>query len=319
MKSLNKKADESRIQDPGFGEKMAGRTDRLINKDGSFNVKRKGGERGLRVIYQYLLSVGNVQFFLMTLLGYVVISFFFALIYFMIGVEHLIGVRGETPMASFMDCFYFSTQTFTTVGYGAIAPRGILASTMASFEAFTGLIFFAISTGMMYARFSRPRALLRYSKQALIAPFQNGQALMFRLANARNNVLLEANARVIAMMRTSKDDNINRKYYGLKLEIEHVTFLPLSWTLVHKIDEESPLFGMSIDDMNELDFEMMILISAFDDTFHQTVHSRHSYTAREIVPDARFIRAFQPDESGHIVMNLQDLDVYELISDNNKQ
>jgi inward rectifier potassium channel len=319
MKSLNKKADQSRIQDPGFGEKMAGRTDRLINKDGSFNVKRKGGERGLRVIYQYLLSVGNVQFFLMTLLGYVALSFLFAVIYFMIGVENLIGVRGDTPLSSFMDCFYFSTQTFTTVGYGAIAPKGILASTMASFEAFTGLIFFAISTGMMYARFSRPRALLRYSREAVIAPFQNGKALMFRLANARNNVLLEANARVIAMMRSSKDDNINRKYYGLKLEIEHVTFLPLSWTLVHKIDEESPLYGMSIDDMKELDFEMMILISAFDDTFHQTVHSRHSYTAREIVPDARFIRAFQPDESGHIVMNLQDLDAYELISDNIKQ
>jgi inward rectifier potassium channel len=248
----------------------------------------------------------------------VVISLIFAIFYFLIGVEHLIGVRGDTPMASFMDCFYFSTQTFTTVGYGAIAPRGILASTMASFEAFTGLIFFAISTGMMYARFSRPSAILRYSKNALIVPFEGGKALMFRLANARNNALMEANARAIVTMRPSKEDNVNRKYYGLKLELDHVTFLPLSWTLVHKIDEQSPIYGMSPEDLNDVDFELLILISAFDDTFHQTVHSRYSYTANEIVPDAKFIRAFQANSNGHVILNLQDLDVYELISEQNK-
>lgn len=313
-----KNSDKSRISDPGFGEKLGGKDSRMINKDGSFNVKRKGGERGLRVIYQYLLSIGNLHFFLMMFLGYVGLSLFFALIYFWIGVDNLIGVRGETPMASFMDCFYFSTQTFTTVGYGAIAPRGIMASTMASFEAFTGLIFFAISTGMMYARFSRPRAILRYSKNALITPFEGGKALMFRLANARSNALMEANARVMVTMRPSKDDHTNRKYFGLKLELEHVTFLPLSWTLVHKIDDQSPLYGLSMEDFIDLDFEVLILISAFDDTFHQTVHSRHSYTAHELVPDAKFIRAFQPDESGHVVLNLHDLDRYELTPEQNK-
>jgi inward rectifier potassium channel len=313
-KNLQKESSHSRIQDPGFGEKIAGKTGRLINKDGSFNVTRRGGERGLRIVYQHLISLSNTSFFLMMLMGYIAVSFLFAIIYFAIGVDHLIGVRGDTPLSSFMDCFYFSTQTFTTVGYGAIAPRGILASTMASFEAFTGLIFFAISTGLMFVRFSRPKALLKYSKNAVIAPFEDGKALMFRLANARNNVLMEASARVMAVMRVAKNDTQNRRYFGLKVEIEHVTFLPLSWTLVHKIDEQSPIFGLSLSDLSDLDFEVLILISAFDDTFHQTVHSRHSYTVDEIVPDAKFVRAFNADPEGKVVMNLNDLDVYEMVS-----
>lgn len=311
---FNKKADQARIQDPGFGEKIGGRSKRLINKDGSFNVIRKGGESGLRNVYQHLLQLNNLNFFLLILLGYVIISTVFAAFFFMIGTENLIGVRGETLMGTFMDCFYFSTQTFTTVGYGAIAPKGIMASTVASFEAFTGLIFFAIATGLMYARFSKPKAMLRYSENALVAPFEEGKALMFRLANARNNVLMEMSARMIMMMRQSKDDTVNRKYFGLKIEIDKITFLPLSWTLVHKIDETSPLFGLTEQEMIDLDLEVMVLITAFDDTFHQTVHSRYSYVADEIVWGAKFMRAFSPDESGEVVMHLSELDRYEKIN-----
>ncbi|MBX7050813.1 MAG: Inward rectifier potassium channel Irk [Flavobacteriales bacterium] len=315
---FSKKLDQSRIPDPGFGEKIGGRSKRLINHDGSFNVSRKGGERGLRVIYQYLVEMNNITFFLMILISYITISLFFALFFFWIGTEHLIGVRGETLVSSFMDCFYFSTQTFTTVGYGAIAPRGILASTVASFEAFTGLIFFAIATGLMYARFSKPRALLRYSSHALVSPFGQDKAIMFRLANARKNVLMDVHARMIMVMRQSKEDQVNRKYYSLKLELDQITFLPLSWTLVHKLDETSPLYGVTADEMKDLDLEIMVLITAFDDTFHQTVHSRHSYTGHEVVWNARFLRAFKPDETGEIILDLNDLDKYEHIESNNE-
>lgn len=307
--------DKAGIPDPGFGEKIGGRSQRLINHDGSFNVIRRGGEGGLRVIYQYLVEMGNVSFFLMILLSYVLISLLFAVFYFWIGSEHLIGVRGETLMGSFMDCFYFSTQTFTTVGYGAIAPRGILASTVASFEAFTGLVFFAMATGLMYARFSKPRALLRYSQNAIISPFQDGKAIMFRLANARKNVLMDAHARVIMVMRQSKDDFVNRKYFSLKLELDNITFLPLSWTLVHKLDDSSPLSNLTAEDMRELDLEIMVLFTAFDDTFHQTVHSRHSYTGNEIVSNAKFVKAFKPNEQGEIILDLSELDRYELVNE----
>ena len=310
---FSKKLDQSRIQDPGFGEKIAGRAKRAINRDGSFNVQRQGGERGLRNVYQFLLQLSNISFFLLILIVYVGISTLFGLGFFLIGTEHLIGVRGETMVGTFMDCFYFSTQTFTTVGYGAIAPRGILASTLASFEAFTGLIFFALATGLMYARFSRPRALLRYSEHALITPFEQNFALMFRLANARNNVLMEMSARAILMMRVSKEDQNNRRYFSLKLEIDKITFLPMSWTLVHKMDDTSPLFGLSNNELLELDAEVLILISGFDDTFNQTVHSRFSYTAEEIVWNARFLRAFSVGEDGQVIMDLNDLDKFEIL------
>jgi inward rectifier potassium channel len=303
--------DKSRIQDPGFGEKIGGKAQRAINKDGSFNTVRKNGSSGLRNIYQHLLQLHNSYFFLAVLLTYVLCSLIFAALYYAIGTEHLIGVRGETALGTFMDCFYFSTQTFTTVGYGAIAPKGILASTVASFEAFCGLLFFAIATGLMYARFSKPKAMLAYSNNALIAPYQDGKALMFRLANKRNNVLMEMNARAILMMRETNSDAPNRKYFALKLEIEHIIFLPLSWTLVHKIDDSSPLFGLTEKQLIELDAEVLILISGFDDTFHQTVHSRYSYTANEFVWDAKFMRAFSLNEKGKAVMDLNELHSYE--------
>lgn len=261
MSVFRKHTDRGRIQDPGFGEKIGGRTKRIINKDGSFNTQRLGVNNGLRNIYQRLLGLSNIYFFVLSLGTYVLCSLIFAAIFYAIGTEHLIGVRGGTAMSSFMDCFYFSTQTFTTVGYGSIAPKGILASTVASFEAFCGLLFFAVATGLMYARFSKPKAMLLYSNNALIAPFQEGKALMFRLANQRTNVLMELQARVILMMRADKDDNTSRKYFELPLEISKVIFLPLSWTLVHKMDENSPLFDYSQQDLIDLDAEIMILIS----------------------------------------------------------
>ncbi len=305
--------DKSRIQDPGFGEKIGSKSQRAINKDGSFNTVRKNGSSGLRNIYQQLLQLHNSIFFLIILITYVVFSLLFAALYYGIGTEHLIGVRGETALETFMDCFYFSTQTFTTVGYGSIAPKGILASTVASFEAFCGLLFFAVATGLMYARFSKPKAMLAYSNNAIIAPYQDGKALMFRLANKRNNVLMEMNARAILMMRETNSDALNRKYFALKLEIEHIIFLPLSWTLVHKIDDSSPLYGLTEEQLKELDAEVLILISGFDDTFHQTVHSRFSYTANEFVWDAKFLRAFTINEKGKAVMDLNDLHLYEKV------
>lgn len=316
MRTINmfKKApDSGRIQDPGFGERVGGRTKRLINKDGSFNSKRRGGQNGLRNVYQNLLEMGNSSFFLVILLTYVCCSLLFALVFYFIGTEHLMGVRGDTSLSGFMDCFYFSTQTFTTVGYGAIAPKGILASTVASFEAFCGLLFFAVATGLMYARFSRPRAMLRYSANAIIAPYQEGKALMFRLANQRNNVLMELNARLLMMMNVTKDDNSTRKYYELKLELDHVTFMPLSWTLVHKLDETSPLNGYSESDVIDLNTELLILISAYDDTFNQTVHSRHSYTGDEFVWDVKFIKAFRVDENGEAILELNQIDAFEKV------
>lgn len=304
------KRDARRISDPGFGEKVESRARRVINRDGTFNVIQRGVVRGFGNFYQHLLGISSGKFFLMILLGYLLISLFFALIYWLIGVEYMSNVLGETPIRQFLDCFFFSTQTFTTVGYGAIAPRGLLTSMVASFEAFLGLIFFALGTGLMYARFSKPQAMLAYSENAIIAPFQEGKALMFRLANKRTNVLMQMEAKLILVMQTEVGGK-ERKFYELPVQIDHVLFLALSWTLVHKIDEESPLWGLTEEELRKRDAEVLILISGYDDTFNQVVHSRYSYKSEEFVWNVRFKKAFHLDEKGETILDLEKIGEYE--------
>lgn len=307
-RTLNK----SRINDPGFGEKVDRNAQRIINPDGSFNIERIGVEGGFRNFYLKLLDKSNVAFFLFILTGYLIISFAFAVLYWSIGAEYMTNVLGETPIQRFMDCFFFSTQTFTTVGYGAIAPKGILTSAVASFEAFLGLVFFALATGLMYTRFSKPRATLVYSKNALIAPYLEGEAFMFRIANERTNVLMQMEAKLILSMR-EPGVNGERKYYNLGTEIDKVLFLAMSWTLVHKIDEESPLFGVTQSELNERGAEMLILLTGYDDTFNQTVHSRHSYTADEVVWKAKFKRPYRTEPSGKVIMDVNAIHDYEMV------
>jgi inward rectifier potassium channel len=211
-----------------------------------------------------------------------------------------------------MDCFFFSTQTFTTVGYGAIAPKGIMTSAVASFEAFLGLVFFAIATGLMYTRFSKPKATLVYSKNALIAPYLEGEALMFRTANERSNVLMQMEAKLILSMHEPGVEG-ERKYFNLSTEIDKVLFLAMSWTLVHKIDEESPLYGITSEELVERGAEVLILLTGFDDTFNQTVHSRHSYTADEIVWKAKFKRPYRTEPNGKVIMDVSAIHDYEKV------
>lgn len=307
------KKGTKRIADPGFGEKVGGRTQRLINKDGSFNVISDTSRFAGHNMYQYLLEINFSTFLMYALSGFILLSGMFAVVYYIVGPETLSGLRDTRELHSFLDCFYFSTQTFTTVGYGAIAPQTPLTSAIAAFEAFIGLLFFAVATGLLYSRFSQPKSKLLFSNNAIIAPFNNGTALMFRVANMRRNTLMEMSARVILVMRNKDNDDTNRNFYNLDLQLERVVFLPLTWTLVHPITEESPLYGMTKEELIERDGEIMILISGFDDTFNQTVHSRYSYVAHEFIWNARFIRAFNINDKGKVKIKLNDIHNYELI------
>lgn len=310
MRSSLRNLHKSRISDPGFGEKVESHSKRIINPDGTFNIERVGVEGGLRNFYIKLLGKSNGAFFLFILSGYLIISLAFAVVYWAIGAEYMTNVLGETPIQRFMDCFFFSTQTFTTVGYGAIAPKGILTSAVASFEAFMGLVFFALATGLMYTRFSKPRATLVYSNNALIAPYLDGEAFMFRIANERTNVLMQMEAKLILSMREA-DAAAERKYYNLTTEIDKVLFLAMSWTLVHKIDEDSPLWGVAAQELLDMEAEVLILLSGYDDTFNQTVHSKHSYTASEVVWKAKFKRPYRTEPSGRVIMDVGAIHDYE--------
>ncbi len=304
----------NQAQDPGFGSKSGSGAKRIINKDGSFNVKREGLDGGLKDVYQKLITINHWWF-----VGYVTLLYFatnagFAVMYYLNGAENLSGGVQSTHLDAFFKCFYFSIQTFTTVGYGAVAPLGFGANAIASIEALAGSMYFALVTGVLYGRFSRPRSKLIFSEKAIIAPYREKEALMFRLANRRSNILMKMKAEVIFMIKENPNDPKQRSYYSLELERNEVQFLPLSWTIVHPLSEDSPLFGLTQEQLIQQQAEVLILISGFDDTFNQDVHARFSYTAEEFEFDAKFKPAFELLDSGEAKMNIENIHHYDKIN-----
>jgi inward rectifier potassium channel len=297
--------------DPGLGEKVGGQAKRLINTNRTFNVRRQNAGFTPKDIYHYLVNLSWTKFLLIIFAGYFLVNFIFGTIYYIIGVENLRNAVDKSPMQSFLNAYFFSVQTFTTVGYGGIVPSGITSNFVASIEAMVGLLGFAIATGLLYGRFSRPSARILFSKNAIIAPYREGKAFMFRLANQRNNDIIEVEANLLAVF-LDKESN-TRKYYGMKLERNSVYFFPTSWTVVHPIDEESPFYNKTAENLKELQTEILVQFKGFDDTFSQTVHTRFSYTYDEIVWNAKFKPAFEPDHKGEIIFDLDRIHKYELL------
>jgi inward rectifier potassium channel len=293
--------------DPGFTEIYRGELHRIINPDGRFNVRREGATWRDVHPYLFMLNAPWPVFAAMIFAGYVLVNVLFAFVYIGIGVQHLHGAEASTAFGRFLSAFFFSAQTFTTVGYGQISPDGTVANLVAAIEALLGLMAFAIATGLVFGRFSRPAARLAFSRQMVVAPYRSGSSLQFRVANRRSNNLMEIDARVLLMTVEPSDDGPTRRYKTLTLERPSVQFLPLTWTVVHPIDESSPLWGQTAEDLTRLHAEFLILIKAFDDTFFQTVHVRHSYRHDEVVWGARFVTAFQADAGGTMVLDLKRL------------
>ncbi len=300
--------------DPGLGEKYLEKGSRSINPDGSFNIKRSGSGFHYKDLYQYLINISWTKFFLLTLLGYVIANVSFAAIYFVIGENNLIGTHDGSSKKSFLDGLFFSVQTLTTVGYGGIIPRGVLTNVVAALEAMTGLLGFALITGLLYGRFSKPSARILYSKNLIVTPGEKNYSLMFRIANQRNTNIMEIEARVLFSYIDFSSKEQIRRYIALNLERSSVYLFPTNWTIVHSIDDESPMFGKTLNELKEMHAEFLILIKGFDDTFSQVVHSRYSYNYEDIVWNAKFIKAYSTDESGSVVFHLPDIHKYELVS-----
>jgi len=293
--------------DPGFTNLYEGHLRRVINKDGSFNVRRVGTHLSDFHIYQILVSLPWVTFFAVLVCGYLVVNALFAGLYMAAGIEHLAGANMENSSAAFLSAFFFSTHTFTTVGYGTMYPVGLWTNIIASMEAMVGLMSFAIATGLLYGRFSRATARLVFSTAMTIAPHKGGEALMFRVANRRQSTLMEVEARLLLMTVVGTGRNRTRKYDVLDLEVPTVHFLPLSWTVVHPLTATSPLHGKNAEELAALQAEVLVLIKGFDDRFQQTVHARYSYRHDEIVRGMRFAPAFHVSGSGDMVLDLQKI------------
>jgi len=291
--------------DPGLTQQFTAPFRRIINKDGSFNVRRRGSTWRDFHPYLHLINMSWPAFFGVLFMGYVAVNTLFAALYFAIGIHQLQGAEAPTAMGRFLNGFFFSAHTLSTVGYGNIAPRALGAQIVSSLEALVGVLGFAVATGLLFGRVSRPSARIGFSENMTVAPYQDGMSLQFRVVNRRRNSLMELEARVMLMTVETGNGQPRRTYKMLRLEREQVLFLPLTWTIVHPIDAESPLWGQTPEDLARLQAEVLILIKAYDDTFSQTVLARHSYRHDEIAWGKRFAPAFYVDGQGDLVVELR--------------
>jgi inward rectifier potassium channel len=193
----------------------------------------------------------------------------------------------------FAQAFFFSVQTFATIGYGQIGPNGAPANVIVTIEALVGLMYQALATGLLFARFTRPTAAVLFSRNAVVAPYSDGEALMFRIVNRRRNEIIQLEAQVLfSAMEPDGRGGTTRRYTLLPLERNKVTFFPLSWTVVHPLDAASPLAGQTREALEQRQAEILVLLSGIDEALEQTVHARSSYRADEIVWNARFQSMF---------------------------
>jgi inward rectifier potassium channel len=296
----NVRVVEEAERDLGFGSIVTGQSrERLLNPDGSFNVRRTG----LPFLsslnpYHTLLTMTWTRFLLLILLLYFLSNIAFGLVYASFGAAGLVDTTPE-PMASMLlRGFFFSVQTFATIGYGTIHPVGVIPNLVVTIESYYSLLANALITGVVFARFARPTARIIFSEVAVIAPYLDGEGLMFRLVNGRNNQLLEVKIQVLFARFVNEDGKTVRRFDSLELERNRVTFFPLSWTVVHPIKDSSPLKGLTQDDYTRSDAEILILLSATDETFAQQVHTRSSYKPHEIRCGHKFVSIYNEVADG---------------------
>lgn len=309
--SERRKLRNQNQNDLGFGTAAGG--NRNMNKDGSFNVERTG-EPFFRPyeIYHSLITMSWTKFILLVMTGYLLANLVFAFIYYFIGAEHLSMEAGKMSEAQkFWEVFFFSSQTLTTLGYGRIAPIGPTASSIAAIESMIGLLGFALATGILYGRFSRPEAKILFSHNLIIAPYKNMTGLMFRMANIRRNQLIETEIDV-NVGYTEPGEKV-RSFVPLELERKKIALFPTSWTLVHPIDENSVFFERTDQELEDMKIEIFVTMKAFDDTFSQTIYARTSYRAHEIIRGAKFLPMFHQKENGRTVLDLRLIDAMERV------
>jgi inward rectifier potassium channel len=298
--------------DLGFGPQPVIKSQPLINKDGSVNVRRKGlSPFNTADNYHTLIKMSWGKFWVIILTGYLLANLFFASIYTLIGMDSLDGSTGTNGLGHFLDAFFFSAQTISTVGYGHLSPHGVIANSVAAIESMIGLLAFALATGLLYGRFSKPSAKIVYSENLLVSPYRgDGKGLMFRMSNLRKNVLIDLEVEVVFSYNEIVDGKATRRFFPLELERSKVSILTLNWTIVHPLDENSPLADITAEELERTQASFSVLLKAFDDTFSQTVHSRTSYTYADMVWDAKFVPMFERDEDGRIVLDMSKVSTF---------
>jgi len=264
-----------------------------------------------KLVFHELLTMRWWKFALFILAFYSVVNVFFALI-FIAADYNGIGMTTDYEVRNrFLVALFFSAQTLTTVGYGSLYPLSATVSGIAAAEALVGLMGFAIFTGLMYGRFSKTPHSIRFSKVALIAPYKEGTALMFRVANERNHHLTELEVKATLAIVVEENGKRSRKFFPLEIDNDKIIYFPLNWTVVHPINEKSPLSGMSRTDIETSDLEVLVMIKGYNETSSQEMHARYSFKQDEIVYGAKFKLPYYFREDGATIFELDKIDLHE--------
>ena len=315
LKNINIKAKADK--NTGFGTNANSYGGRFVNKNGTANIEKRGMHLLRRISwYHTMIDLPRWKFMLVLLLFYVGMNFLFAFIYYVIGIEHLNGIDASgSDWEQFGQAYFFSAQTFTTVGYGHISPSGFMTSLVAAVEALIGLLSFAIATGLFFGRFSKPTAFLKFSHNALIAPYGEIKGLMIRTTPFKNTNFTDAEAKMTLGMSIEENGIRTNNFYSLELELDRINALTLSWTLVHPITENSPLYNFTAADFENIHGEILVYIKTFDDMFSNTVAIRTSYTFDEVIYGAKFEPMYaRSTDNSKTILNLDKLNAFDSVT-----
>ena len=272
---------------------------KVINREGKLELdESRSWYSYLRDPYHLMLTIPWLGFFLIVSLVYILINVTFAFLY-SLGGDCLIGARP----GSFTDTFFFSVQTLASIGYGVISPNTLYANIIVTLEAITSLLAIAMVTGLSFARFTKPKARVIFSNVAVISPFNHIQTLMFRAANERRNLILEAQIRVdFSIDQVTQEGEFVRRFYELPLLRNRTSSFNLAWTVRHFIDEASPLYGLTPELMVAGHAAIIVSLVGIDETVAYTINARKTYSAHELLWNCRFVDMFSvaPDGSRYL-------------------
>ena len=276
---------------------------RTVLKDGTLNISLKSGV-SFKDLYHDLLKLTWPRF----LFGFTIVFFLihavFGLIYFWLPLSEFDGFQHTSGLPHYLDCVFFSVQTFGTIGYGRVSPVGVPSNLVVTLESLMSLIMVAVMTGLIFSRFARPEAKVIFSHHAVIRKFDGIPSLMFRLANARKNYVSDAHVNVSLAMDDPKTRY--RIFTDLKLERDTTPIFALSWTIAHDIDDASPLKGLNRDELCRRNAEIVVTFSGTDTTLSQSVYAKSSYVTEEILENHDFVDVLERKKDGSMELLLEN-------------
>ncbi len=298
------------VTNTGFGDNPDRENWEVYDEQGYPNVKKTGmSKKDMFSLYHFLVTISWPKFFSLTLLYYVLINLLFAGIYTLINPQGL-GMESEPNIPLFWNFFFFSTHTLTTVGYGTVHPVGLWMNLVASFEMYWGLLNFAIMAGLVYGKFSIPKAFVKFSEKLLVDLGKKDEvdSVMFRLIPYKKNAIFsDASIYMLLMTRQMVDGKERYRFYPMDSEIPSIKSLALNWTVVHRVDGDSPLVNFKKEQMQEDIYQIIVYFSAYDEFYANFVKKRVIYRAEDVEFDKTFAPMYRMDKDGSTLLELNKL------------